>query len=159
MNPPRAFPDRISLVQARTWQPRAKHSTDLALAAVQIRHGYQNSHGRDSAFVPCLVPSPSPFHARTPVCHDAHTPHHYTRTGGCGFPHTNRHFSIIPLSHTRGLCYTRGFFHTSCFSHTPFHSHSSFHSCAPFHSHTRFLLHTAFHPHYARVSARILPHS
>ena len=144
-HPPRAFPDRISLAQTCTWRPPAKHSTDLVLAAVQTRRGPQNSCGRYSAFVPRLVPSSSPFNPRTPACHDAYTPCHdtSTRRRGCAFPHPNRHFSLIPFSHT----------HTRFFSHTVFLSYTGFHSHTVFLPHMRFLLHivllpyTGFHSH------------
>ena len=48
-----------------------------------------------------------------------HTPFHdtLTRRRGCAFPHTNRHFSFIPLSHTRGLSHTRSFTYTRVFTH------------------------------------------
>ena len=92
-HPPRAFPDRVSLAQPSTRRPRAQHGPNLALATVQTRHGSQNSYGRYSVFVPHLSPFPSPFHTRTPACHDAHTPFQdtSTRRRGCVLPHAHRH--------------------------------------------------------------------
>ena len=66
-HPPRAFPDRVSLAQPSTRQPRAQHGMNLVLAAVQTRRGSQNNYGRYSAFPPppTLNPNslsfPSPY--------------------------------------------------------------------------------------------------
>ena len=123
-HPPRAFPDRVSLAQANTRRPRAQHGPNLALTAVQTRRGFRKSYGRYSAFVSNLSQSPSHSRAQAPTCHDAHTPHHDTRTCGCVFPHADRHLPYTQRPHTCGSSHTRPFTHACHFTHAHHTTHT-----------------------------------
>ena len=125
MYPPRAFTDRISLTQACPWRPRAKHSTDPACAAVRILHGNQNSDGRNTALVSCLVPSSSPFKARTPACRDAYTPCLSLSLGDVvAFSRIPTAISLSYRSLTHAVSHTRCFSHTHLFTHARHFTHA-----------------------------------
>ena len=133
------------------------HGPNLALAAVQTRHGPHCSYGRYSAFVP--LSSSSPFDPRTPACHDAHTPRHHTHPGrhGCMLTVISLTYSDLThavfltfgrslthgCSHTRAVSFTRtiplthaGGTHPRCFTHAYNFTRTRglFHSRCPFHT-------------------------